>query len=97
VATPRPTPSWISPPAEHPRDRSGLIIRNWRPDGTVPILSARESRRPEISRGGLRDTPRQAQSGVDCLTVHAGVLLRYSIPMTVTGSRASPARRRCNG
>ena len=63
------------------------ILRNSPvPVGTVPIYQALEkvdSRPEELSWEEYRDTLiEQAEQGVDYVTVHAGVLLRY-VPLTV--------------
>jgi phosphomethylpyrimidine synthase len=63
------------------------IIRNAPvPIGTVPIYQALEKvdgRADELSWDVYRDTVvEQAEQGVDYMTVHAGVLLRY-VPLTV--------------
>ncbi len=65
----------------------GWILRSSPvPIGTVPIYQALEKvdgRAEELSWEVYRDTViEQAEQGVDYMTVHAGVLLRY-VPMTV--------------
>src|SRR6202008_3866642 len=68
------------------------IIRNSPvPIGTVPIYQALEKvdgRAEDLSWDGYRDTViEECEQGVDYMTVHAGVLLRY-VPLTarrVTG------------
>jgi phosphomethylpyrimidine synthase len=64
------------------------IIRNSAvPIGTVPIYQALEKvdgRPEELTWELFRDTiVEQAEQGVDYMTIHAGVLLRY-VPLTVT-------------
>ena len=64
------------------------IVRNSPvPIGTVPIYQALEKvdgRAEELTWEAYRDTViEQAQQGVDYMTVHAGVLLRY-VPLTVS-------------
>jgi len=64
------------------------IIRNSPvPIGTVPIYQALEKvdgRPAELSWHGFRDTViEQCEQGVDYMTIHAGVLLRY-VPLTVS-------------
>ena len=54
------------------------------PIGTVPIYQALEKVNgdPKALTGRPRDMVEQGEQGVDYMTVHAGVLLRY-IPLTI--------------